>query len=54
MKKEDVDVGVAATGFQKVGRYGIQIEWSDGHDTGFFDFRFLRAIDDDAARDGSS
>ncbi|MBI1825895.1 MAG: DUF971 domain-containing protein [Planctomycetes bacterium] len=27
-----------------VGNYAIQFEWSDGHDTGIFDFRFLRSF----------
>ena len=33
-----------ATGAQLVGRYAIQFEWSDGHNTGIFDFRFLRSL----------
>ena len=28
-----------------VGRYGIQIHWSDGHDTGIYPFRRLRELD---------
>jgi ATP-binding protein involved in chromosome partitioning len=28
---------------QPVGRYAIQVAWSDGHDTGIFSFRELRA-----------
>jgi len=28
-----------------VGNYAIQLFWSDGHDTGIFDFQFLRSID---------
>jgi ATP-binding protein involved in chromosome partitioning len=28
-----------------VGRYAIQIHWSDGHDTGIYPFRRLRALD---------
>lgn len=27
-----------------VGKYAIQFYWSDGHDTGIFDFRFLRTL----------
>ena len=30
-----------------VGHYAIQFTWSDGHDTGIFDFRFLRSLDAD-------
>jgi len=37
-----------------VGHYAIKFTWSDGHDTGIFDFRFLRSIDDEAARDETS
>jgi DUF971 family protein len=28
-----------------VGNYALNIGWSDGHDTGIYDFRFLRALD---------
>lgn len=41
-----------------VGRYAIQIVWADGHDTGIYDFQYLRQIDpggaaaDDAATRG--
>ena len=28
-----------------VGRYGIQIYWSDGHETGIYPFRRLRELD---------
>lgn len=28
-----------------VGNYAIQFHWSDGHNTGIFDFRFLRSLD---------
>ena len=30
---------------EPVGRYAIQIYWSDGHDTGIYPFRRLRALD---------
>jgi len=29
---------------QRVGRYAIQIRWSDGHDTGIYPFRRLREL----------
>ena len=32
------------TGARLVGRYAIQFTWSDGHDTGIFDFRFLHSL----------
>jgi len=27
-----------------VGNYALQLEWSDGHNTGIFDFRLLRSL----------
>lgn len=27
-----------------VGRYALRIRWSDGHDTGIFDYQLLRAL----------
>jgi len=30
--------------FHPVGRYGLAIEWSDGHDTGIYAFKTLRAM----------
>lgn len=35
---------IRATGGQLVGNYALQIEWSDGHNTGIYDFRLLRAL----------
>lgn len=32
------------TSAQLVGHYAIQLFWSDGHDTGIFDFKYLRAM----------
>ena len=32
-----------------VGNYALHIQWSDGHDTGIYDFRFLRALAANAA-----
>lgn len=29
---------------QAVGRYAIQIDWSDGHETGIYPFRRLRSL----------
>ncbi len=36
--------GVRVTSAKLVGNYAIQFEWSDGHNTGIFDFRLLRAL----------
>jgi DUF971 family protein len=37
--------GVRVTAAQLVGKYAIRFFWSDGHDTGIFDFRYLRSLD---------
>jgi len=40
---------VSATGEAKkvelVGRYGLRIEWADGHDQGIYTFDFFRELD---------
>lgn len=36
---------IEATGGHLVGNYALQIDWSDGHNTGIYDFRLLRALD---------
>jgi len=36
--------GVHVTNARLVGSYAIQFDWSDGHNTGIFDFRFLRSL----------
>lgn len=33
------------TAAQLVGNYALRIEWADGHDTGIYDFQYLRSID---------
>ena len=39
---------VQATDASLMGNYGLKLRWSDGHDTGIFDFRFLRQVADSA------
>ncbi len=36
-------------GFRHVGGYALQPTWNDGHETGLYTFRQLRALDDHAA-----
>jgi DUF971 family protein len=38
--------GLRVVSAQLVGHYAIRFTWSDGHDTGIFDFRLLRALDE--------
>ena len=35
--------------FRFVGGYALQPTWNDGHDTGLYSFRYLRALNDHAA-----
>ena len=43
---EAVPDDVAPIGIQSVGRYAIQIEWSDGHAAGIYPFERLRRLAD--------
>lgn len=42
LKRENVDPGVMATTCGRVGRYALQIQWSDGHNTGIYTYERLR------------
>ncbi|MCO6437839.1 MAG: DUF971 domain-containing protein [Phycisphaerae bacterium] len=43
LRSDPTDVRVVNA--KLVGQYAIQFEWSDGHDTGIFDFRYLRSLE---------
>ncbi len=36
--------GVRVNHAELVGAYAIRFQWSDGHNTGIFDFRYLRSL----------
>lgn len=40
---QSVPENVRAKGIGLIGQYAISIEWSDGHNTGIYNFRDLRA-----------
>lgn len=44
LAERDVPADVAPVGIQSVGRYAIQVEWSDGHSTGIYPFERLRRL----------
>ncbi len=44
LKQEDLDPLVKPTGVRLVGRYAVQIDWSDSHSTGMFHFETLYEI----------
>jgi DUF971 family protein len=39
------DQDVRLTGAELMGQYAIKLLWSDGHETGIFDYRYLRSLD---------
>ena len=41
---EHVDDGVSPTAIHYVGRYALQLVWSDGHSSGIYTFDYLREI----------
>ncbi len=41
-----VPADVHPLGIEPVGRYAIQVRWSDGHDTGIYPYRRLRELAD--------
>ncbi len=43
---DSVPEDVMPRAIQSVGRYAIQIEWSDGHSTGIYPFERLRSLAD--------
>lgn len=42
---EDVPEHIHPTGFRPMGRYGVQVSWSDGHATGIYTFNYLKEIE---------
>src|SRR4051812_45170454 len=41
--------GVKPQGMNEVGRYAMQVEWSDGHSTGIYSWDYLLKIRDEPA-----
>lgn len=46
LRREDVLFNVRPLEIRPVGRYALQMHWSDGHGTGFYHFDRLRQICD--------
>ena len=44
LKPDDVAEDVKPINVNPVGRYAINIEWSDGHRSGIYSFDFLRSL----------
>jgi DUF971 family protein len=49
---EQVKADVKPQGMNEVGRYAMQIQWSDGHSTGIYSWDYLRKLREEA--DGSA
>jgi DUF971 family protein len=50
--RQTADVHV--TNAELVGNYAIRFDWSDGHNTGIYDFRLLRQLHRDLPTSGGS
>ena len=46
---DSVPNDIAPVKVESVGRYAIQIDWSDGHDSGIYPFERLRTLSDQGA-----
>ena len=44
LKSDDVRVDIRPLSINTVGRYALQISWSDGHNTGIYSFEYLRKL----------
>ena len=44
LRADSIPAGIRALGVKPVGRYGLQIDWSDGHSTGIYTFDRLRVL----------
>lgn len=44
IQESGIQPGIHPLGFRQVGRYGVQISWSDGHHTGIYTFDKLRDL----------
>ena len=42
--KKQIDPEIGLNRFEAVGRYGMKLDWSDGHSTGIYSFDYLRGL----------
>jgi ATP-binding protein involved in chromosome partitioning len=49
LKQEDVPPDVKPVQIRPVGRYAVQISWTDGHDSGIYTFENLRELAPESA-----
>ena len=46
LKPESISDEIAINDLSIVGRYALNFQWSDGHDTGIYSFQYLRDLCD--------
>jgi len=44
LRTENIPADIHPLAIQYVGRYALKFEWSDGHSTGIYPFRYLREL----------
>jgi ATP-binding protein involved in chromosome partitioning len=44
IRRDQVPEGITASNLELVGHYGLRVHWSDGHNTGIYDFEYLRKL----------
>ena len=44
IRREDIRDDLKANRVSTVGNYAIQVAWSDGHDTGYYSYDYLRRL----------
>lgn len=45
IQEAQIPDNIQPTGFRPMGRYGMQISWSDGHATGIYTFNYLKEVE---------
>jgi DUF971 family protein len=45
LKKDPGTGAPTVMGVHLVGNYAVHFQWSDGHETGIYDYRYLRSLD---------
>ena len=46
LNKDSIPLNIFAKNCEYVGNYALRIYWSDGHNTGLYNFSLLRRMDD--------
>jgi DUF971 family protein len=52
LRPESISDALTIEDVQIVGRYALNFRWSDGHDSGIYSFRYLRAVCEEGEKSG--